>query len=178
MDGARIANAVASLGVPIAEFTADAGVDILSFGGTKNGMMYGEAVVFFRPEQAENFKYYRKQGMQLASKMRYIAAQFQAMLHNDLWIHNAQHANTMAQMLAERITREIPQIEITQPVEANGIFAIVPPKIIEPLRNDFFFYTWDENRHEVRWMTSWDTTPDEINQFLTRIKHHLHHTQE
>ena len=172
MDGARIANAAVALGLPMRAFTAEAGVDILSLGGTKNGMMYGEAIVFFRKELAENFKYYRKQSMQLASKMRYISAQFIAMFSNDLWRRNAENANAMAALLHKKVA-EIPEIQITQNVEANGVFAILPEKVIKPLQDDYFFYIWDESRHEVRWMASWDTTEDEIDHFVERIKFHL-----
>lgn len=168
LDGARIANAAASLDMPMVEFTKNVGVDILSLGGTKNGMMYGEAVVFFDQQLAENFKYFRKQAMQLASKMRYISAQFIELYDTDLWMQNAKHANKMAQLLASKV-EEIPQIEITQQVQSNGVFAIVPEHIIEPLQQHSFFYTWDEFTHEVRWMTSWDTTEEEINQFTDKI---------
>ncbi|MEN9445132.1 MAG: hypothetical protein RIS47_2023 [Bacteroidota bacterium] len=173
IDGARIANAAAALGCSLREISSDCGADILSLGGTKNGMMYGEAIVFFRPELAQNFKYIRKQGMQLASKMRYISAQFQAMFTHELWRTNAQHANAMARELALQL-QQIPEIQLSQTVQANGIFAIVPPEIIEPLRQKFFFYTWNETRNEVRWMTSWDTTTTEIDQFVAEIKKLLH----
>ncbi len=170
MDGARIANAAVSLGVGFKEFTKDAGVDILSFGGTKNGMMYGEAIVFFNKQLGEEFKYIRKQGMQLASKMRFISAQFERYLKDDLWKQNAEHSNKMAQLLASKI-QEIPQIKITQKVEANGVFAIVPSReIIEELMNEYFFYDWDESRNEVRWMCSFDTQEEDIMKFTELIK--------
>ncbi|HOP03722.1 MAG TPA: low specificity L-threonine aldolase [Tenuifilaceae bacterium] len=169
MDGARIANAAVALKLSFKEFTTDVGVDILSFGGTKNGMMYGEAIVFFAPELKENFMYTRKQGLQLASKMRYISAQFTAYLANNQWKQTAEHANNMAKLLAEKINK-IPQIQITQKVEVNGVFAIVPPQIIPKLQEQYFFYEWDENRSEVRWMTSWDTTEDDINNFVKLVK--------
>ena len=165
MDGARIANAAVALNTSFRAFTTDVGVDILSFGGTKNGMMYGEAIVFFTPELKEGFKYTRKQGLQLASKMRYISAQFIAYLSNNQWKETALHANRMAKMLEAELIR-IPQIIITQKVEVNGIFAIVPPQIIPKLQNEYFFYMWDEHRSEVRWMTSWDTTEDDILGFV------------
>jgi threonine aldolase len=154
MDGARIANAAATLNLPFNEFTGKAGVDVLSFGGTKNGMMMGEAVVFFNKELALNTKYYRKQSGQLFSKMRYVAAQFLAYFENDLWKSNALHANNMAKILAENVSKL--NITITQKVEANGVFAIIDDEIRDKLQKEFFFYPWDENTHEVRWMTSFD----------------------
>lgn len=169
MDGARISNAAASLGCSFKDFTKDAGVDVLSFGGTKNGMMFGEAVIFFNTSLAKEFKYIRKHGMQLSSKMRYISAQFAALLSNDLWRKNAQHANNMAKLLKEKL-KDIPEIKITQPVDANGIFAIVPKDKIPVLQERFPFYVWDENTSEVRWMMSFDTTEEEINNFVRLIK--------
>lgn len=169
MDGARIANAAVSLGMDFRAFTKDCGVDILSFGGTKNGMMMGEAVLFFHPKLTANTKYIRKQSMQLYSKMRFVGAQFIAYFENDLWKETAMHANQMAKLLAGEVAK-IPQLKITQPVDANGIFVIVPPEIIEPLQKEFFFYVWDENRSEVRWMTSFDTTEEEINEFVKLLK--------
>jgi threonine aldolase len=161
MDGARIANAAVSLNLDFKAFTKDCGVDVLSFGGTKNGMMMGEAVLFFNPELTTYTKYLRKQSMQLYSKMRFVGAQFQAYFENDLWKETATHANKMAKLLEAEVSK-IPEIKITQPVEANGIFAEVPPEIIEPLQQKFFFYMWNEKRSEVRWMTSFDTTEEEI----------------
>ena len=172
MDGARIANAAVSLNKEFREFTTDAGVDILSFGGTKNGMMYGEAIIFLNKSLGENFKYIRKQGMQLASKMRFISAQFDRYLSKDIWYENAKHANMMAKLLASKI-ETISQLKITQKVEANGIFVIVPKEIIPKLKEEFFFYDWDETKSEVRWMTSFDTTEEEINNFVELIKSKL-----
>ncbi len=169
MDGARLSNASVSLGVPLKTPTADAGVDILSFGGTKNGMMYGEALVFFEPALSENLKYSRKQGMQLASKMRFISAQFEALLSNDLWRRNAEHANRMAQQLAQEV-QKIPRVKITQKVEANAIFAIVPRECIPVLQKEYFFYVWNESTAEVRWMTSFDTTEDDIEEFVRLLR--------
>lgn len=169
MDGARLANAAVSLNCDLREITADAGVDVLSFGGTKNGMMFGEAIVFFNPEFSRDFKYYRKQGMQLGSKMRFISAQFSALLSDDLWRQNAAHANRMARYLAERVA-EIPHIRITQPVQANGVFAIVPREIIPALQKKYFFYVWNEETAEVRWMTAFDTTEQDVDRFVTAIK--------
>lgn len=169
MDGARIANAAVALNLDFKAFTTDVGVDILSFGGTKNGMMYGEAIVFFAPELKENFMYTRKQGLQLSSKMRYISAQFIAYLSNNQWRKTAENANKMAKMLANEVSK-IPEIQITQKVEVNGVFAIVPPAIIPKLQEQYFFYEWDEHRSEVRWMTSWDTTEDDIKGFVNLVK--------
>lgn len=169
MDGARIANAAVSLGLEFKAFTKDCGVDILSFGGTKNGMMMGEAVLFFNPELTKLTKYIRKQSMQLYSKMRFTGAQFIAYFENDLWKETATHANKMAKLLETEVAK-IPEIKITEPVNANGVFAIVPRKIIEPLQQQFFFYIWNETKSEVRWMTSFDTTEEEIHEFVTLIK--------
>jgi threonine aldolase len=169
MDGARIANAAAALNMPIKNFTFDCGVDVLSFGGTKNGMMYGEAIVFSDKSLCENFKYIRKQGMQLASKMRYISAQFSAYLSDDLYLKTARHANAMAQRLVEKLN-DIPEIEITQKSAANAVFAKLPKAMIKPLQDEYFFYEWNEQNHEVRWMCSWDTTETEIENFVSLIK--------
>jgi threonine aldolase len=169
MDGARISNAAVSLGVSLRAITADVGVDVLSFGGTKNGMMYGEAIVFFNPALAADLKYIRKQGMQLASKMRFISAQFGALLSNDLWRQNAAHANRMAALLAREIER-IPKIRITQKVESNGVFAIVPRDCVPALLDEYFFYVWNEATSEVRWMTSFDTTEEDIEKFAELLR--------
>ncbi len=164
MDGARIANAAASLNLNLNQITTDAGVDVLSFGGTKNGMMGGEAVVFFDPKLAANFLYWRKQGMQLASKMRFIAVQFEALLSNDLWLRSARHANHMAQLLLAEL-RRIPQIKIVYPVEANGVFAQIPPHAIAKIKNRYFYYVWEEEQSVVRWMCSFDTTEEDVMTF-------------
>jgi threonine aldolase len=169
MDGARIANAAVALNLPFRAFTVDAGVDVLSFGGTKNGMMQGEAVLFFNPELSKDAKYLRKQSMQLYSKMRFVSAQFLAYFENDLWKRNATHSNRMAQLL-EKEVRQILAIQLTQEVEANGVFAIVPPEIIPQLQEKYFFYMWDERRSEVRWMTSFDTQEEDILNFAALIK--------
>ena len=168
MDGARIANAAVSLNLPFNAFTNDAGIDVLSFGGTKNGMMFGEAVIFFNKELAENAKYIRKQSTQLYSKMRFIAAQFSAYFENDLWKINAAHANKMASVFAGKLV-EI-GIPITQKVSANGIFAILDDEIRDKLQKEYFFYPWDESNHEVRWMTSFDTAPDDIDSFCKALE--------
>jgi threonine aldolase len=169
MDGSRIANAAVSLRKDFSAFTKDAGVDVLSFGGTKNGLMFGEAVVFFKKGMAYDFKYIRKQGMQLHSKGRFIGAQFNALLKGDLWKRNAAHSNAMAKLL-ERNLREIPQIKITQSVDANGIFAIMPSSVIEKLQEEFFFYIWNERTSEVRLMCSFDTTEEDVIGFTGKLK--------
>ncbi len=175
MDGARIANAAVALNMDFREFTRDCGVDILSFGGTKNGMMMGEAVLIFNPELAVNTKYIRKQSMQLFSKMRFVGAQFIAYFKDDLWRKTATHANKMAKLLEGEILK-IPQIKITRPVEANGVFAEIPQEIIEPLQQRFFFYIWDETKSEVRWMTSFDTEEKEIFEFTKLINRLLNNS--
>jgi len=172
MDGARLCNAAVSLDRDLREITADVGVDVLSLGLTKNGAMNAEAIIFFNQEISENFKYYRKQGMQLASKMRFMAVQFEALFSNDLWKKNAEHANKMAKTLAEGVA-EIPQIQITQKVEANGVFAIVPSEIIPKLQKEFFFYMWNEQKSEVRWMTSFDTQIKDIEEFVLLLRNLL-----
>ncbi len=169
LDGARIANAAVSLDMQLRETTRDLGIDVLSFGGTKNGVMFGEAVVFFNPDLAQNFRFIRKQGAQLASKMRFIAAQFEALLTDDLWRRNAQHANAMAALFSRNI-RDIPRIEIAQPVEANAIFARIPREHIPELQREYFFYVWDETQSIVRWMTSFDTTEDDIMDFVSLLR--------
>lgn len=169
MDGARISNAAVSLGQDFRNFTKDAGVDVLSFGGTKNGMMFGEAVVFFNPAVAKQFAYIRKQGMQLHSKMRFITAQFDALLSNDLWKRSASHANSMAKRL-EHALRQIPQIKVTQAVDGNGVFAIIPKEITEALQQEFFFYVWNDRTNECRLMCSFDTTEKEVDQFAEKAK--------
>jgi len=169
MDGARIANAAVGLNASLKEITADVGVDVLSFGGAKNGMMYGEAVVFFNRSIAEDFKFIRKQGMHLPSKMRFIAAQFEALLSGDLWRKSAAHSNRMAQLLANEL-KGIPQIKLTQPVQSNGVFAVIPEKYIPTLQKKYFFYVWNEEISEVRFMTSFDTTEDDIRDFVALVK--------
>lgn len=169
VDGARIANAAVSLGASLKEITTDVGVDVLSFGGTKNGMMYGEAVIFFDQERAADFKFIRKQGMHLPSKMRFIAAQFEALLSGDLWRRGATHANQMAHILASELSR-LSQIKITQPVESNGVFAVIPRKYIPALQKKYFFYVWNEEISEVRLMASFDTTEEDIRDFVKFVR--------
>ena len=172
MDGSRISNAAVSLGQAFRAFTRDAGVDVLSFGGTKNGMMFGEAVLLFRPDLASEFQYLRKQGMQLHSKMRYIAAQFNALLTDELWARSARHANTMAARLAAGLSR-FPALKLTQKVQVNGLFLILPPALIPVLQEQSFFYVWNESTSEVRLMCSWDTTEADVDGFLAGLEKSL-----
>jgi len=164
VDGARIANAAAAQGLTLRQATRDLGVDVLSFGGTKNGAMGVEAVVFFRPELAENFMFLRKQGMQLASKMRYMSVQMETLLTNDLWRRNAEHANRMARLLEAEV-RKIPDTRIVHPVEANGVFVQIPREAIQKIQDRYFFYVWVEEESMVRWMCSFDTTEADVQQF-------------
>ncbi len=168
MDGARISNAAVAQDLTLRQATRDLGIDVLSFGGTKNGLMGVEAVVFFRPELARNFLFARKQGMQLASKMRFLAVQMEALLTNDLWRRNAEHANQMAKLLEGEI-RKIPQVKIVYPVEANGVFAQIPRPAIKKIQEHYFFYPWIEEKSVVRWMCSFDTTEEDVRQFAAFV---------
>jgi threonine aldolase len=172
MDGARLSNAAVSLELNFRDFTVDAGVDVLSFGGTKNGLMMGEAVIFFNSELSRYTKYYRKQAAQLYSKMRFVGAQFIPYLKDGIWKKNAAHANNMAKLLENRLSK-IPAIKITQKVESNGVFAILPKELIPILQKEYFFYTWDESRGEVRWMTSFDTTDEDVIGFTGLLEQKL-----
>lgn len=164
VDGARITNAAAALGVSLREATTDLGVDLLSFGGTKAGLLAGEAVVVLSEDAAAALPYLRKQTLQLASKMRFIAAQFEALLEGERWRSAAGHANAMAGRLADAV-RGIEGVTLTQEPQANAVFAILPPGVAEKLRERWFFYDWDELRGEVRWMCSWDTTEADVDAF-------------
>ena len=168
MDGARISNAAAAQAVTLREATRDLGVDVLSFGGTKNGLMGVEAVVFFRPQLANEFRFIRKQGMQLASKMRFMAAQMEALLTNDLWRRNADHANRMARLLEQEI-RRIPRTKTVYPVDANGVFAQIPHEAIPKIQERYFFYVWNEEESVVRWMCSFDTTEEDVKEFAAFV---------
>jgi threonine aldolase len=168
MDGARIANAAASQRFNLRQATRDLGVDVLSFGGTKNGAMGAEAVVFFDKNLSRNFLFRRKQSMQLASKMRFISVQFEALLSGSLWLRNARQANRMAKLLEKKL-KTIPQIKIAYPVEANGVFAQVPRRAIARLQKRYFFYVWDEKRSIVRWMCSFDTTEQDVREFAAFV---------
>ncbi|MFK4765779.1 threonine aldolase family protein [Desulfobaculum sp. SPO524] len=172
MDGARLANAAAALEVPLAALTSQAGVDVLSFGGTKNGLMFGEAVVVFRPELAGEFPYVRKQCGQLHSKMRFIAAQYDALLSDGLWLENARHSNAMARLLATEAA-SLPGVEVSRPVETNAVFARVPREAIPAMQAVSYFHVWDEATAEVRWMCSYDTTPGDVRAFVAGMREAL-----
>jgi len=169
LDGARIANAAASLGQTLRQATRDLGVDVLSFGGTKNGIMGGEAVVFFKPELAADFLFLRKQAMQLASKMRFISVQLEALFSHDLWLTNSQHSNRMAKLLENEVS-QIPGVKIVYKVEANGVFARIPHEAIEKIQERYFFYVWNEEESVVRWMCSFDTTEEDVREFAKFVR--------
>ncbi|QMU73738.1 low specificity L-threonine aldolase [Streptacidiphilus sp. P02-A3a] len=173
MDGSRIANAAATLGLPLRAFTTDAGVDILSFGGTKNGMLLGEAVVVLNPDAVHNILFLRKMSAQLASKMRFISVQFEALLTGDLWLRNAGHANAMARRL-ESAVRDIDGVEVVRPVQANAVFALLPREVSERLQKNYRFYFWNELTGEVRWMVSFDTSESDIDAFAAAIAEEMH----
>jgi threonine aldolase len=178
LDGARIANAAAALGTDLRAFTTDAGVDILSFGGTKNGLLYGEAVVVLNPEASEGLVYLRKLTMQLSSKMRFVSAQLIALLEGDLWLRSASHSNAMAARLRAELERRISTgsisgLAFTRPTEANAVFAKLDNVVADRLRERFRFYDWDRAAGEVRWMTSFDTTESDIDAFVEAITEEL-----
>ena len=167
MDGARIANAAVSLGVPVADFTINAGVDILSFGGTKNGMLMGEVIVVFNPDVVRGVEYFRKSYMQLNSKMRFASAQMIALLSDNLWLSSAAHANAMAQKLKSAV-EQIPGIAIEVPTDANAVFARLPAEVVERLQEKWRFYTWDSPTL-ARWMCTWDTQESDVDAFVAGI---------
>lgn len=169
IDGARLANACVSLGKTYQQITTDLGVDVVSFGGTKNGLMMGEAVVFLNPALAEDFQYIRKQSAQLPSKTRFISAPFCAYLENNLWYEIASHSLKMAHYLFENV-RNISGVKVTQPVQSNAVFAKIPQHWVAPLKKERFFYVWDEKTFECRWMTSWDTEKEDIDSFTAQLK--------
>ncbi|GAA3940341.1 low specificity L-threonine aldolase [Microbacterium soli] len=174
VDGARLANAAAALDLPLRAFTRDAGVDVLSFGGTKNGAMLGEAVVVLDPAAADGLVYARKFNMQLASKMRFVSAQLIALLEGDLWLRNARHSNAMAARLRSAIEQgladgSIRGVGFTQPTQANGVFATLPDGVADRLRESFRFYDWDASRNEVRWMCSFDTQESDVDAFVAEL---------
>ncbi|KRV48280.1 threonine aldolase [Wenjunlia vitaminophila] len=168
LDGARLANAAATLDAPLRAFTTDAGVDLLSFGGTKNGLLFGEAVVVLNPDRVRNLLYLRKLSMQLASKMRFVAVQFEALLAGDLWLRSAGHANAMARRL-EAAVRTVDGVTVVRPVQSNAVFALLPRQVSERLQKRYRFYFWDEHTGEVRWMCSFDTTEEDIDGFAAAI---------
>jgi len=169
MDGARISNAVAALGVSMKEATVDCGIDIMSFGGTKNGLLIGEAVLIFNDVLKHNAAFFQKQSAQLFSKNRFIATQYIALLSNNLWLRMANHANSMASLLATEVAK-IPGVRLTQPSQANAVFAIIPKHAVKPLQEAFRFYVWNETTMELRWMCSFDTTEQEVLEFATLLK--------
>lgn len=169
MDGARLANAAVALGCTFREMTTDCGVDALSFGGTKNGLLMGESAVLLNPALDVDMKYRRKQMTQLCSKMRFIAAQFEAYLSSDLWRRNAEHSNRMAQRLYEAL-QNIPQVRVLYPVQVNSVFAQLPRPVWQALQQDYFFYDWNEANNEVRWMCSFDTTEQDITDFVAALR--------
>ncbi len=172
LDGSRLTNAAAALDVPLRALSTDAGVDVLSFGGTKIGLLYGEAVVVLNPDAATGVDYLRKTFMQLSSTMRFVSVQFEALLSGDLWLRNARRANTMARRLADAV-RDIPGVELARPVEANAVFAVLPRDAAERLRKRFRFYTWDESTGEVRWMCAFDTTEEDVDAFAAALAEEL-----
>jgi len=169
VDGARLCNAVVSLKTTFKELITESGIDAVSFGGTKNGLMFGEAVLTFDSALNEDLKFYRKQMGQLPSKTRMIAAQFSAFLKNDLWKEISSHSLLMAQQL-RKSCEGISGVKITQPTQSNAVFAIIPKKWVKPLREKYFFYVWDELTTECRWMTSWDTQSEDIEGFSQSLK--------
>ncbi|PFG30300.1 L-threonine aldolase [Paramicrobacterium agarici] len=175
MDGARIANAAAALDVPLRAITRDAGVDVLSFGGTKNGLLFGEAIVVFNQQASDGLVYLRKMNMQLASKLRFISAQLIALLEGDLWLRSAQHSNAMAALLRGRLDEliengELPGLSFSQATQSNAIFAKLPDGVADRVREKFRFYDWDADQNEVRWMCAFDTTEADVDAFVAEIR--------
>jgi threonine aldolase len=178
MDGARLSNAAAALGTGFREFTTDAGVDILSFGGTKNGLLYGEAIIVLNPTVSDGLVFLRKLNMQLASKMRFVSAQLVALLSDDLWLRSASHANGMAARLRTALedaaaAGTITGLDFTQRTQANAVFATLPAGVADRLRETFRFYDWNPATGEVRWMTAFDTTESDIDAFVAAITREL-----
>lgn len=169
VDGARLVNAAAALGLQLRELTADCGVDVLTLGGTKCGLLGAEAVVFFPSALADGFLYARKQGTQLASKMRYISAQLLRLFEDDLWRETAGHANAMARRLGDAVAA-VPGVELAYPVQANAVFAAVPAAAIERLHERYHFYAWDEDAGVVRLMCAWQTTPDDVDALVAALR--------
>ena len=168
VDGSRLANAAAALDVPLRALTTDAGVDVLSLGGTKAGAMGAEAIVFRDPERAAELPFLRKSLMQHGSKLRFVSAQLEALYAGDLALRLGRHANAMTRRLADAVA-DVPDLEITQQVQANAIFAVLPPERVAALQATTAFHVWDVRRSEVRWMTAWDTTPDDVDRFAARV---------
>jgi len=169
IDGARLANAASALNCSLKEMTKDISADVVSFGGTKNGLLCGEAIISFNPEITSDMRFYRKQASQLLSKMRFVSAQFEAYLQDDLYLQNAFCANKMAKLLAKRL-QEIKEVTVTQEVEVNSLFVILPEHIIETLQQKYHFYTWNEATNEVRLMCSFNTKEEHIDEFINDLK--------
>lgn len=172
LDGSRLANAAAALGVELRELTTDVGVDLLSLGGTKGGAMLAEAVVVLSPQRVTGATYLRKQSMQLASKMRFVSAQLLALFDGELWRRNAEHANGMARRLADGVA-DIEGVRLVTDVEANAVFPILPRTVSERLMERFRFYFWDETTGQVRWMCAWDTTEHDVDAFVAALREEL-----
>lgn len=172
LDGSRLANAAAALGLPLRAFTTDAGVDLLSLGGTKNGLLFGECVVVLDPDAVKAMKHLRKLSMQLASKMRFVSVQFEALLAGDLWLRSAAHANAMARRLEEGV-RTVPGVEVLHPVQSNAVFARLPHDVSERLQKRYRFYFWDEGAGDVRWMCAFDTTEEDVDGFVALLKEEM-----
>lgn len=170
LDGARLANAAVTLGCSLRELTTDIGADVVSFGGTKNGLMGAEAVLLLSDSAKQGFKFYRKQAMQLSSKTRFLAAQFYAYLKDDLWLEIARHATRAAKSLSERLEREFPEIRVSLPVESNAVFVQLPKPWISPMREKYFFYIWDADKNLCRWMTSFDWQEETTEQLISVIR--------
>ncbi len=169
IDGSRIGNAAAALGVPLRAFTTDVGVDIVSLGGTKNGLMYGEAVLVLNPAAVTGVEFLRKAGMQLASKMRFVGVQFERLFGTDLWLRSATHANAMARRLADAVA-DVPGVQITREPEVNSVYAVLPAESTARLQEQFFFYVWDRTTGEVRWMCAFDTTEQDVDDFAEAVR--------
>jgi threonine aldolase len=169
MDGSRIANAAAALGLPLRAFTTDVGVDVVSLGGTKNGLLYGEGVVILNPDAVSGVDFLRKAGMQLASKMRFIGVQFEVLFGTDLWLRSATHANAMARRLADAVA-DVPGVQLTREPEVNSVYAILPAESTARLQEQYFFYPWDRATGEVRWVCAFDTTEQDVDDFADAIR--------
>ncbi len=165
MDGCRLPNAAAAMNTSLREITADVGVDVLSFGGAKNGLPFGEAIIFFREELAEEFEYIQKQCLQLHSKMRFISTQFIPYLEQNVWHKNANHANLMCSKLWSGLSK-LPKVKLAFPVETNQLFCHLPDEMIKATQAIFPYYVWDQKTNLVRMVTSFDTTPYEVEEFV------------
>ena len=168
MDGARLVNAAEALGLSLRELTTDCGVDVLTLGGTKSGLLGAEAAVFMQPELAAGYLFARKQGTQLASKMRYVSAQLFRLFEDDLWRETAGHANSMARRLGDAVATA--GVALAYPVQANAVFAALPGAVIERLHERYHFYVWDEDAGVVRWMCSWQTSEEDVDALAGAVR--------